>query len=825
MNTPIAALASERNRAAAGQLHPFAISDRALIHGILRRAWDRETRLVRGLSRRIETEYATIDRIGDDIIRLIGSNLEPDEGELIFLTLSMDGDAYFFSTRVTSRLNRARFEVEIPSILYRGERRARQRSLAARTKVSLEITGGFAADVPVVDASPEGIAVEVSDEVAQRLPEGAIVFIQSEVDRSRSWAVIRNSREGRIGGTKRIGMELSPAPIAEVRSGSEPKIEGTPGERAGRSLTLALGAARVVVDRVLSRFGKAASVADSEIVDIPDRSGRLIRAFVESAGRGPDHIAVVIPPAWGRTKETLMPLAATLLASFKGARRPITVVRFDGINRRGESSRDHDCIAVGHEHDRFRFSQGVEDLVSVVNYLHRAPREAPSATVIVSFSAASIETRRVVAIDPRISGWVSVVGSADLQSMMKAISGGIDYALGAERGVKFGMQEILGVPVNMDIASADAIEHGLTYMADARLDMARIRVPITWIHGRHDAWMDARRVRDALAVGDTSRRKLVEVPTGHMLKSSREAFAVFQLIVREVSAMGTGGTIKPIVPRLLEIERRRRAELRRLHHVSVDLRSFWSDYLLGRDRVIGFELMTLTTAYSAFMATQIRLLQLKEGEYVIDVGAGTGAFAHYLQGTGLRDSLRLIAEVDFVRDGLRRARSRLLGTRNVAFVEANIDLAKDRRFGIPFDRGKSDAVIASLFLSYVEKPDLVLREILDVLRPGGRLVVSTLRRDADMSKLFTEGARELQAKWESELTAWSANINFNSAVRGYMNEASRLLDLEEAGRFTFWDANELRSLLIEQGFEDVQVCESFGDPPQAIIAAARRPAG
>jgi ubiquinone/menaquinone biosynthesis C-methylase UbiE len=241
--------------------------------------------------------------------------------------------------------------------------------------------------------------------------------------------------------------------------------------------------------------------------------------------------------------------------------------------------------------------------------------------------------------------------------------------------------------------------------------------------------------------------------------------------------------------------------------------------------VIGFELMTLTSAYSYFMATQVRLLQLERGKNVVDLGAGTGAFADFLDRNGLRDGLRMIAEVDFVREGLRRARSRMASATNVAFVDANIDLANGKRLGIPFAREKVDAVIASLFLSYVENPGFVLKEILRVLRPGGRLVVSTLRRDADMSKLLVEGVQELRGKWESELSTWGAKVEFDRAVRGYMNEASRLLDLEESGRFSFWDANEFRALLVAEGFEDVDVTESFGDPPQAIIAVGRRSTG
>src|SRR5262245_32236955 len=189
--------------------------------------------------------------------------------------------------------------------------------------------------------------------------------------------------------------------------------------------------------------------------------------------------------------------------------------------------------------------------------------------------------------------------------MMKSISGGIDYALGMERGIKFGLQEILGVSVDMDLAGMDAIQHKLAYLSDARREMARIRVPVTWISGRYDAWMDRQRVRDAMSRGTVVGRKLIEIPTGHMLKSSRQALGVFQLVAREIAGMTGGPAVRSAAPNIADLERTRLSELKRVARRDVDVREFWKNYLLGRDRSVGFELMMLTSAYRTFMAGQI----------------------------------------------------------------------------------------------------------------------------------------------------------------------------------------------------------------------------
>src|SRR5262245_24500918 len=240
--------------------------------------------------------------------------------------------------------------------------------------------------------------------------------------------------------------------------------------------------------------------------------------------------------------------------------------------------------------------------------------------------------------------------------MMKSISGGIDYALGMERGIKFGLQEILGVSVDMDLAGMDAIQHRLAYLSDARREMASIRVPITWIAGRHDAWMDRQRVRDAMSRGSLSQRKLIEIPTGHMLKSSQQALGVFQLIAREVAQMTDDPSVRSAVPNVAELERTRLAELKRLDRPQVDLREFWTNYLLGRDRIVGFELMMLTSAYRDFMLRQIESLELHSRDRVVDIGSGTGGFPFYLSKSSAGEREIRVIEVDFVRDGLVRAR-------------------------------------------------------------------------------------------------------------------------------------------------------------------------
>jgi hypothetical protein len=57
-----------------------------------------------------------------------------------------------------------------------------------------------------------------------------------------------------------------------------------------------------------------------------------------------------------------------------------------------------------------------------------------------------------------------------------------------------------------------------------------------------------------------------------------------------------------------------------------------------------------------------------------------------------------------------------------------------------------------------------------------------------------------------------------------LNEASSLFQLEEDGYFRFYTAEELRHLVESAGFAVTNVVSSMGNPPQAVILTAYKPA-
>jgi hypothetical protein len=102
--------------------------------------------------------------------------------------------------------------------------------------------------------------------------------------------------------------------------------------------------------------------------------------------------------------------------------------------------------------------------------------------------------------------------------------------------------------------------------------------------------------------------------------------------------------------------------------------------------------------------------------------------------------------------------------------------------------------------------------------------LSALRRDADTSKICVDGICELRTGQGLASFGKSREKKIDRALGGFINDAARLLDLEEQGIFRFWDKSELEAAVRKAGFIEMNTVSEFGDPPQAWVLTAVRPA-
>jgi SAM-dependent methyltransferase len=113
-------------------------------------------------------------------------------------------------------------------------------------------------------------------------------------------------------------------------------------------------------------------------------------------------------------------------------------------------------------------------------------------------------------------------------------------------------------------------------------------------------------------------------------------------------------------------------------------------------------------------ARLVRFARVAAGMKVLDAGCGTGVVAI----TAARLSARVKA-IDLTPQLLERARE------NGAVAEVDIEWQEGDVEELPFADGEFDVVVSQFAHMFAPRPDVALREMLRVLRPGGTIAFST----------------------------------------------------------------------------------------------------
>lgn len=138
----------------------------------------------------------------------------------------------------------------------------------------------------------------------------------------------------------------------------------------------------------------------------------------------------------------------------------------------------------------------------------------------------------------------------------------------------------------------------------------------------------------------------------------------------------------------------------------------------------------------------------------------------------------------------------------------------DLDFRLPFPDSSFDRIVASLFISYLFNPDYFLEELHRILRPDGRVVVSSMKPDADISVIFTDFVDQLSGQRINQTTM--------AGARQMLSEAAALFELEEEGLFRFYSQDELVGIVEDAGFSVSATSLGLGIPAQAVIVVAEK---
>lgn len=122
---------------------------------------------------------------------------------------------------------------------------------------------------------------------------------------------------------------------------------------------------------------------------------------------------------------------------------------------------------------------------------------------------------------------------------------------------------------------------------------------------------------------------------------------------------------------------------------------------------------------STFFSEKVRekaiaLAGVKEGKLALDVGAGTGFMTEILMEKGL-----FVVAMDQSKAMLERMRKKFSDRDRVVYLIGEAEV-------IPLLDNSVDYVFANMCLHHVENPDRAIREMVRVLKPGGKLIITDL---------------------------------------------------------------------------------------------------
>jgi len=162
-----------------------------------------------------------------------------------------------------------------------------------------------------------------------------------------------------------------------------------------------------------------------------------------------------------------------------------------------------------------------------------------------------------------------------------------------------------------------------------------------------------------------------------------------------------------------------------------------------------------------------------------------------------------------------------LSSRNIRFDVLNFSNCSENS-SKTFPDGFFDKIAASLFVSYIHNPDLILNDFCRMLKPAGMLLVSSMKPDSDISTLFAEYIESVQSSTPQTMDMANRDQNL-AAARAMLNEAAALFTLEEDGYFRFYSEEELAAMVEAAGFIDIRTYRSLGNPAQAVIVTGKKP--
>jgi len=553
----------------------------------------------------------------------------------------------------------------------------------------------------------------------------------------------------------------------------------------------------------------------SSLVRYQNDSGKIMVGYHDcSATTHPQAPVVVLAPGYGETKREYITLGYYL------ASNGFHVLRYDHTHHVGESEGSHENTSL---------TTMKQDLGAILDCAkHRWPQ---SSLGLVASSLAGRVALKGLAEGHKVDHLIVINGIVDVRSTLQAVHQEDligQYLQGSDRG----MTNVLGFNVNGRIFLKDAVDGLFSDVGTTIRDATRIRTPVLWFAGEQDAWVDQDSLDQVLQAFPTACRSFV-IPEGlHRLQEHpRKARGVYRQIIFSCQEhLGCSPCGQEIIePSRKEIGHQNRLERERNHvrrfQQDTDHLDFWDGYLSH------FHYITNSHDYLAALDHIYHLLgTISPGERVLDAGCGNGHFGSFLVAKEwIRqqhdfqsdvDPIQYVG-VDFVASALNQAEIHLrqvlhhVGQGQTNSPKAHDILQQnfyrlDLNTPLPFKNNSFDRIMSNLVIGYLRDPAASIRELLRVLVPGGRLVLTNLKPCSDLTQIYRNFVDRNKAP---------AAIH---EAREVLNNSSHIRQGESEGAFQFYSQEEFLKVLQVCGAENPRVFPTFGN--QAYIGVIEKPA-
>jgi ubiquinone/menaquinone biosynthesis C-methylase UbiE/c-di-GMP-binding flagellar brake protein YcgR len=546
------------------------------------------------------------------------ANLNVKKDHIAYFSFNLDTGTYYFKTNLEEILEKHAV-FTLPEVIYQAEKRSDQREMTGENIIFTVVLDGQlkrSLQGVVLNISKHGFMCELSVDEENRdfFQPGRVVNYTANTELGLgTYGEIRHILEN----TTQEGKKT-------LQLGIESGIKHTPFQFRCYSEE-DWGKLNLHREELPPSARKR---IDSLSVNYPNKRGQKIVALVNLTHKQVKAPVVILPPAFGKKKETLSPLASTLVTNARCFDKEIVTIRYDGINRPGESYNEEMLPKRGYEMLYYRISQGQDDLRATIDYVHNNSLFKPSRVIVIAFSMSALDVRKFVSEsdDHKIDIIINIMGVSCGQSAFRNMTGGLDIIGNYKLGIQNGQFGILGHMLDLDNLAEDLIEKRYASMTDARLDMSRISIPVLWIYGKYDKWIDENEVKELMRIESHGLREVIEIPTGHNIRSSEDAIKTFKLLASWIHEKLYNEKVTPKEPdreSLVNLIAHERERITSSEEFNIE--EYWKEYLMGKsENGFGYDFYKNIKEFKDFLTLQSKLIDIKDSEKIVDVGCGIG---------------------------------------------------------------------------------------------------------------------------------------------------------------------------------------------------------